>query len=114
MKNHGHTLPDTMDKAFELQLRRVATKGVVRLFNTVKEFQMRGFNDEEAFRHKGGKVPIKKRRDKMAEAAKDQFEKLWSSREKGDRRVKRRAAPKREGAGGAASGVGSDAMDEFG
>merc|ERR1719401_3030867 len=112
MKNHGHTLPDTMDKAFELQLRRVATKGVVRLFNTVKEFQMRGFNEDESLRQ--GKVPIKKRRDKMVESAKDKFEKLWSSREKGDRRVKRRAAPKREGAGGAASGVGSDAMDEFG
>merc|ERR1712039_581899 len=76
LKDQGHALPDTMDKAIELQLRRVATKGVVRLFNTVKEFQMRGFNEDESLRR--GKVPIKKRRDKMAESAKDKFEKLWS------------------------------------
>ena len=36
----GHTLPSFADKTFELELRRVATKGVVRLFNTIKDHAM--------------------------------------------------------------------------
>merc|ERR1712183_372713 len=42
LKDQGHTVPDITKKAFEMQLRKVATQGVVRLFNTVKEFQLRG------------------------------------------------------------------------
>merc|ERR1712146_496049 len=42
LQDQGHVQPHLSDKDFELQLRRIATKGVVRLFNTVKDFQTHG------------------------------------------------------------------------
>merc|ERR1712136_536927 len=39
-KDMGHEKVDITKKSFEVDLRKVATKGVVRLFNTVKEFHL--------------------------------------------------------------------------
>merc|ERR1712094_33418 len=64
LQNQGCVLPQLSDKALELQLRRVATKGVVRLFNTIKEFQNRD-EDEVMPRHQRRNMPIKKRASEM-------------------------------------------------
>merc|ERR1712070_4697 len=80
MQDAGHVKPDFNDKAFELELRRMATKGVVRLFNTVQDFQSR--DHEMDSRHRMGKVNVKRRSKEMAEDAKGAFQQMWSSRDK--------------------------------
>merc|ERR1719491_1321499 len=107
LQDQGHVQPHLSDKEYELNLRRLATKGVVRLFNTVKDFQLRG-QDEDAPRYK---MPANRRADKMAEAAKDTFDKMWSNRDsKENPRTKRRKVS----TSAKGSGDGLDTMAEFG
>merc|ERR1712125_247818 len=75
LKDQGHTVPDITKKDFEMQLRKIATQGVVRLFNTVQEFQ--GRNEDEVQRRQVSKLPVKKKGDKMAQQAQESFEAIW-------------------------------------
>merc|ERR1712048_193142 len=59
LKDQGHTKPEITEKTFEMQLRKIATRGVVRLFNAVQEFQRRG--EENIDQKQISKVPVKSR-----------------------------------------------------
>merc|ERR1719400_2461514 len=86
LKDPGHVLPDITKKSFEAQLRQVATKGVVRLFNAVRDFQLKGV-DDTAQGPAASRLPIKKRSKQIAEDSRKKFEKFWDHR-----RAKRKEA----------------------
>mmetsp|Transcript_17939 Transcript_17939/g.28256 ORF Transcript_17939/g.28256 Transcript_17939/m.28256 type:complete len:223 (-) Transcript_17939:45-713(-) len=113
LRDQGHALPSASSKDVELELRRIATKGVVRLFNTVKEFQTRG-QDNDASKREVGKVHIQKRKQKVAQAAQEKFSELWKSRDQGERKAKRRRSGHKGVDGSAANVDGIAALDEFG
>merc|ERR1719291_610982 len=107
LKDQGHTLPDITKKAFELSLRKTATQGVVRLFNTVQQYHQRGDADISSA---AAKVPIKQRGKRMAEASREKFQRLWDTQ--GQPKAKRR---KQSSSGGvAATNGGMDELAEFG
>eukprot|EP00929_Paragymnodinium_shiwhaense_P041822 TRINITY_DN21716_c0_g1_i1.p1 TRINITY_DN21716_c0_g1~~TRINITY_DN21716_c0_g1_i1.p1 ORF type:complete len:176 (+),score=77.92 TRINITY_DN21716_c0_g1_i1:74-601(+) len=83
-KDKGHAKPDITQKAFELQLRKVATQGVVTLFNAVKDFQSRGQDTSFDAKAALGKTPIKERGQKMEKAAKQAFSDILEKRKAGE------------------------------
>jgi len=83
---------------FEMQMRKVATSGVVRLFNTVQEFHKNG---DIEIGSKLTKVPIKQRGKRMAEASREKFQQIWE--DQGQPKGKRRKA---KGSAGAAPLIG--------
>ncbi|CAK0902373.1 unnamed protein product [Prorocentrum cordatum] len=107
LKDQGHTLPDITQKAFEMNLRKIATQGVVRLFNTVQQYHQRGDADISS---QASKVHIKQRGKKMADASREKFQRLWETQ--GQPKAKRR---KQSTSGGvAAASGGMDELAEFG
>merc|ERR1719491_838718 len=74
-RDNGYTIPDVTKKAFELGLRRVATQGIVRLFNAVKDYQHR--NDEKEIAQLASRAGMKKRAQIMADVSKEKFEKAF-------------------------------------
>merc|ERR1712151_437853 len=74
LKDQGHKKPEITEKTFEMQLRKIATQGVVRLFNAVQEFQRRG--DENVDSKKLSKVPVRGRARKIQKESKDAFEEI--------------------------------------
>jgi len=107
-KNKGHTKVDNGKSPFDLNLRRIATQGVVSLFNAVREFQSRGLDDEDEknLKKETKKLHIKQRSKHIADASKEKFEKLLNnaSRAKRDKvRRKEEVDPMQ----------GVDLMDEF-
>jgi len=107
LKDQGHELPDITKKAFEMNLRKIATQGVVRLFNTVQQFHSHGDADVSS---KVSKVPVKQRGKRMAEASQEKFQKLWDTQ--GQPKAKRKKTS--AAAGAAAAGGGDDGLAEFG
>merc|ERR1712217_347532 len=86
LKDRGHCIPDITQKSFETQLRKVATQGVVRLFNAVRDFQQRGGDEVDS--KQVSKVPIKQRGKRLAEALKEKFDQiLQQERPKSRRKV---------------------------
>mmetsp|Transcript_30339 Transcript_30339/g.69807 ORF Transcript_30339/g.69807 Transcript_30339/m.69807 type:complete len:203 (+) Transcript_30339:65-673(+) len=81
-KEPGRTVPDITQKAFEADLRSLATKGVVRLFNTVQEFQSRATENatEEKLQMKG--TPLDKRGKRIAQRKQDKFQEIWKKKAK--------------------------------
>mmetsp|Transcript_36680 Transcript_36680/g.67241 ORF Transcript_36680/g.67241 Transcript_36680/m.67241 type:complete len:205 (-) Transcript_36680:25-639(-) len=79
-KEPGRTVPDITQKAFEAELRSLATKGVVRLFNTVQEFQSRANENEteEKLQIKG--TPLDKRGKRIAQRKQDKFQEIWNQK----------------------------------
>jgi len=82
-RDRGYTIPDVTKKAFELGLRRVATQGIVRLFNAVKDYQSRQDEQDTSQLVKG--VVMRKKAQIMADVSKEKFEKLLNSVDKKDR-----------------------------
>merc|ERR1712129_263580 len=82
-RDKGYTIPDVTKKAFELSLRRVATQGIVRLFNAVKDYQQR--NEETDTAQLAKSASMRKRAQIMADVSKEKFEKLMNSVDKKDR-----------------------------
>merc|ERR1740121_2680716 len=82
-RDAGYTIPDVTKKAFELGLRRVATQGIVRLFNAVKDYQQR--NDEQDTAQLAKSASLRKRAQIMADVSKEKFERLLNSADKKDR-----------------------------
>merc|ERR1712150_45470 len=80
LKDQGHTIPDITRKAFEMQLRKIATQGVVRLFNTVHDFQKE--TEDSMTSLQMSKVPVQKRVKRLEQASKDTFEQLWAREKK--------------------------------
>lgn len=93
------------EKAFEGELRKIATKGVVRLFNSLQEYQASRKEDGSADL---SKVHIKKRGKKLEQASKDTFDNIWSQQRAGKKR-KKGAVDVVDGAAAPAVNV----MDEF-
>merc|ERR1712217_175089 len=85
LKDRGHEKPDITQKAFEMRMRKAATLGVVRLFNAVKDFQLRGQEDTAAV---GSKVPIKRRSKEIAVSTQASFQKELN-KERGPKRARR-------------------------
>merc|ERR1711964_913404 len=73
LKDQGHAKPDVTKHGFEMELRKIATQGVVRLFNTVQEFQSK--HDDEAQRKETSKLPLKKRSPSKQSGRKEVVEK---------------------------------------
>lgn len=78
LKDQGHTVPDITKKAFEAQLRKIATQGVVRLFNTLKDFQTDLQNNPNKL--KASDVPVSLRSKKLASISKKNFDEKWAKR----------------------------------
>merc|ERR1719277_1625093 len=91
-RDKGYTIPDVTKKAFELGLRRVATQGIVRLFNAVKDYQHR--NDEKETAQLASKASMKKRAQIIADVSKEKFDKLLN---RPAEREKRKARAKAKG-----------------
>jgi len=107
-KDKGHTLPDITKKGFEMQLRKIATTGVVRLFNTIKEFRMRIGDEEEDQQRNLKKVPIRQRSKRAADTAKETFDKAWKE---GPSSKKRKTTNEKKGQ--ISLGIDIDPMAEF-
>eukprot|EP00435_Cladocopium_sp_Y103_P063293 s524_g24.t2 len=96
-KDKGHAAVDILEKNFEMQLRKYATQGVVRLFNAVKDYQAHA--DDKAEKYELNKMPLRQRAKLMAESKKEKFEKsLKKAKAKKDpkskvRRKEKSAAP---------------------
>ena len=73
-KDKGHTGVNILEKNFEMQLRKYATQGVVRLFNAVKDYQAHA-GDDKAEKYQLNKMPLRQRAKLMAESKKEKFEK---------------------------------------
>ena len=73
-KDKGHAAVDILEKNFEMQLRKYATQGVVRLFNAVKDYQAHA-GDDKAEKYTLNKMPLRQRAKLMAESKKEKFEK---------------------------------------
>ena len=73
-KDKGHAAVDILEKNFEMQLRKYATQGVVRLFNAVKDYQAHA-GDDKAEKYELNKMPLRQRAKLMAESKKEKFEK---------------------------------------
>lgn len=104
VKDQGHNAPDITKNGFEIQLRKLATQGVVRLFNTVKEFQSGGRHDDD-IKKAMSKANVSRRGTKAAKVAKVAFDELWEKH--GSKKRKGGDAKTREGS------VGIDQLDEF-
>eukprot|EP00490_Sorites_sp_Unknown_P014507 CAMPEP_0114650502 /NCGR_PEP_ID=MMETSP0191-20121206/7712_1 /TAXON_ID=126664 /ORGANISM="Sorites sp." /LENGTH=204 /DNA_ID=CAMNT_0001864389 /DNA_START=26 /DNA_END=637 /DNA_ORIENTATION=+ len=97
-KDKGHAAVDILEKNFEMQLRKYATQGVVRLFNAVKDYQAHA-GDDKAQQYELNKMPLRQRAKLMAESKKEKFEKsLKKAKTKKDpkskvRRKTKSAAP---------------------
>jgi len=104
-KDKGYVAPDITKKGFEMQLRKVATEGVVRLFNAVKDFHRRGMNDMEKVELT--KLPTKLRAKRQAEKAEGEFKSIL---EQGPKAKSRRTATKQTAG---RTGADPNAMDEF-
>merc|ERR1711972_879507 len=105
LKDRGHCIPDITQKSFETQLRKVATQGVVRLFNAVKDFQQRGADEVDS--KQVSKLPIKQRGKRLVEASKEKFDQILQQ----ERRPKSRRTAK---AGASPGAPGPNQIDEFG
>merc|ERR1712151_986227 len=99
LKDQGHKKPEITEKSFEMQLRKIATQGVVRLFNAVQEFQRRG--DENVDQKLISKVPVRGRARKIEKVSKEAFEDILRSGPKKKRKLE-----------GSTRRLG-DPMDEF-
>jgi len=105
LKDQGHEMPDIINKTFEMQLRKIATQGVVRLFNAVKDFQAR--SEENLDQREMGKTPVARREKKMEKAQEKKFGELWQKR---DPKAKRRRG---NDAADGGPNVAADPMAEF-
>ena len=74
VKDKGHSLPDIAQKNFEVQLRKYATQGVVRLFNAVRDYQAHATHDK-AQKYEVNKVPLHQRAKMIVERKKETFAK---------------------------------------
>eukprot|EP00440_Ansanella_granifera_P020345 gb/GFBE01022100.1/.p1 GENE.gb/GFBE01022100.1/~~gb/GFBE01022100.1/.p1 ORF type:complete len:211 (+),score=81.64 gb/GFBE01022100.1/:1-633(+) len=116
VKDQGHALPDITQKNFELQLRKAATQGVVRLFNAVRDFQAHaGENEEEKLEL--NKVPLKKRAKVIAASKEGKFKDVLKKAKqpkqpKAKRSSKTGAAS--QSANAASGADGHNQLDEFG
>ncbi|CAK8998260.1 Pentatricopeptide repeat-containing protein MRL1 [Durusdinium trenchii] len=87
-KDKGHEAVNILEKNFEMQLRKYATQGVVRLFNAVKEYQAHA-GDDKAEKYKFNKMPLRQRAKLMAESKKEKFENaLKKTTTKKDKKLK--------------------------
>ncbi|CAK9046524.1 unnamed protein product [Durusdinium trenchii] len=114
-KDKGHEAVNILEKNFEMQLRKYATQGVVRLFNAVKEYQAHA-GDDKAEKYKFNKMPLRQRAKLMAESKKEKFENaLKKTTTKKDKKLKgqttARARRKERPAG---SALEHNMLDEFG
>eukprot|EP00930_Biecheleria_cincta_P075832 TRINITY_DN63034_c0_g1_i1.p1 TRINITY_DN63034_c0_g1~~TRINITY_DN63034_c0_g1_i1.p1 ORF type:complete len:216 (-),score=69.59 TRINITY_DN63034_c0_g1_i1:65-712(-) len=109
-KDKGHVLPDITQKNFEMHLRKMATQGVVRLFNAVRDYQAHSA-DDAAEKFELQKLPLNKRGKVIAESKKAKFEQSLNKAKQGRERKAKRQGKSAAGSAGAADG--HDALDEF-
>lgn len=87
-KDKGHAAVDILEKNFEMQLRKYATQGVVRLFNAVKDYQAHA-GDDTIEKYELNKMPLRQRAKLMAESKKEKFQKsLKKAKTKKDPKMK--------------------------
>eukprot|EP00441_Pelagodinium_beii_P012561 CAMPEP_0197682926 /NCGR_PEP_ID=MMETSP1338-20131121/97192_1 /TAXON_ID=43686 ORGANISM="Pelagodinium beii, Strain RCC1491" /NCGR_SAMPLE_ID=MMETSP1338 /ASSEMBLY_ACC=CAM_ASM_000754 /LENGTH=156 /DNA_ID=CAMNT_0043264443 /DNA_START=45 /DNA_END=512 /DNA_ORIENTATION=+ len=89
-KDKGHEKPDITKKNFELQLRKHATQGVVRLFNAVRDYQSHSVTDAAA-KATISSVPIKKRAKVLADTKTEKFKQSLEKATKGKEAKKGKA-----------------------
>eukprot|EP00438_Fugacium_kawagutii_P029010 Skav204724 [mRNA] locus=scaffold1549:180140:180904:+ [translate_table: standard] len=110
-KDKGHAEVNILEKNFEMQLRKYATQGVVRLFNAVKDYQAHA-GDDKAEKYELNKLPLRQRAKLMAENKRERFEKsLKKAKTKKDPKSKVR---RRESKSMAPSAPEQNMLDEFG
>eukprot|EP00442_Polarella_glacialis_P037839 CAMPEP_0115121024 /NCGR_PEP_ID=MMETSP0227-20121206/46021_1 /TAXON_ID=89957 /ORGANISM="Polarella glacialis, Strain CCMP 1383" /LENGTH=188 /DNA_ID=CAMNT_0002522767 /DNA_START=80 /DNA_END=644 /DNA_ORIENTATION=+ len=112
-KDAGHEKPDIMQKNFEMQFRKHATEGVVRLFNAVRDYQAHSQDDVQKMELK--KLHISKRAKVITESSKEKFEQIWKKEK--DAKTKKtsqsKVKPKTEQSADGDGAEGHDQLDEF-
>lgn len=110
-RDQGYTMPDITQKNFEMQLRKIATQGVVRLFNTLQDYKSRSEENQKHIKMKTSEATLKQRSKRIAQVSQEAFEKQWKQR--GPKAIRLEREAKRKGGTENAAAQGLDALEEF-